>query len=54
MNLIQSQLNRRGTTYDLELNNQTSYYYNKEAETCRWALSANTLVRIKQYDGYAS
>lgn len=38
MNLIQSQLDLRGTLFDLELDNRTSYYYNKEAETCRWAV----------------
>mmetsp|Transcript_6394 Transcript_6394/g.15295 ORF Transcript_6394/g.15295 Transcript_6394/m.15295 type:complete len:231 (+) Transcript_6394:43-735(+) len=35
MNLIQSQLNLKGTLYDVEFNNKTSYYYNKEAGTCR-------------------
>ncbi|KAF5834353.1 hypothetical protein DUNSADRAFT_9016 [Dunaliella salina] len=35
MNLIQSQLDLKGTLFDLELDNKTSYYYNKEAGTCR-------------------
>jgi hypothetical protein len=35
MNKIQAQLGLKGTLYDLELNNQTSYYYRMEINECK-------------------
>lgn len=35
LNIIQSQLDRRGTLYDIEWNNHTSFYLNRENRLCK-------------------